>query len=163
MHDQESDPGPGIALDAEGDRSRTVTQRSGAVLKPAAAYFATVFGAGFVLGTIRVPFLVPALGERVAELIEAPIMLAVIVLAARWVVRRLCAACGGAALLAVGAIAASLVLAADVAVGIGLRGMTLAQVFLERDAVSGAVYYLLILLFAAMPAIASRWRPTGGR
>jgi hypothetical protein len=129
------------------------------VLKPAAAYFGLVFGAGFLLGTIRVPFLVPSFGERIAELIEAPIMLFVIVLAARWVVRRLCAGCGGAALLGVGAIAASLVLAADVAVGIGLRGMTLAQVFLERDAVSGTVYYLLIALFAAMPTIVSRWRP----
>ncbi len=128
------------------------------MLRAAAAYFGLVFGAGFVLGTIRVPFLVPAFGERIAELIEAPIMLAVIVLAARWVVRRFCTGCGGAALLATGGIAAGFVLAADVAVGVGLRGMTLAQVFTERDPVSGTVYYLLVTLFAAMPAIVSRWR-----
>jgi len=134
----------------------------GSVLKPAAAYFGLVFGTGFVLGAIRVPFLVPAFGDRIAELIEAPLMLVAIVLAARWVVRRPCAGCGPATLLAVGAIAAGLVLAADVAVGLGLRGMTLAQVFFDRDAVSGAVYYALIALFAAMPAIVGR-RGAGGR
>jgi hypothetical protein len=40
--------------------------------------------------------------------------------------------------------------------------MTLAQVFFDRDAVSGAVYYALIALFAAMPAILGR-RGAGGR
>ena len=37
----------------------------------AAAYFILVFGAGFVLGSIRLPFLVPRLGERTAELLLA--------------------------------------------------------------------------------------------
>ena len=59
-----------------------------ASFKAAVAYFALVLGAGFVLGTIRVPFLVPRLGERYAELLEMPIMFVVIVLAARYVVRR---------------------------------------------------------------------------
>ena len=43
-------------------------------IKAGIAYFALVFGAGFVLGMIRVPFLVPRLGERVAELVEMPFM-----------------------------------------------------------------------------------------
>lgn len=128
----------------------------GKVLKPAAAYFGLVFGAGFVLGSIRVPFLVPVLGDRAAELIEAPLMLIAIVLAARWVVRRFCARCGRATLLGVGTIAAGLVLAADVAVGVGLRGMSVAQVFTDRDPVSGAVYYGLIGLYALMPWIFGR-------
>jgi hypothetical protein len=37
-------------------------------------YFALVFGTGFVLGSVRVPFLVPHLGVRVAELIETRFM-----------------------------------------------------------------------------------------
>jgi len=121
------------------------------LLKPAAAYFGLVFGTGFVLGAIRVSFLVPLLGDRIAELAEAPLMLVAIALAARWVVRRLCRHCGRGSLLAVGGIAAAAVLAADVGVGVGLRGMSWAQVFLERDPVSGAVYYALIALYALMP------------
>lgn len=39
------------------------------ILKAGALYFALVFGTGLVLGMIRVPFLVPRLGVRIAELI----------------------------------------------------------------------------------------------
>jgi hypothetical protein len=48
------------------------------------AYFALVLAAGFVFGCFRVLLIVPRVGER----IEAPMMLAAIVLAARWVVPR---------------------------------------------------------------------------
>jgi hypothetical protein len=45
-------------------------------------YFALVFGAGFVLGPIRILFLVShvrcVVGLRVAELMEFPVMLVVI-------------------------------------------------------------------------------------
>ena len=46
-------------------------------------------------------------------------------------------------------------LAGELAVGIGLRGMTAADVILNRDPVSGTAYYLSLLLFAAMPWIVS--------
>ena len=46
-------------------------------------YFALVFGASFVLGTIRTLWVVPR-GTRTAELMEVPIMLAVTIVAARW-------------------------------------------------------------------------------
>ena len=127
-----------------------------ALPKSAATYFGLVFGTGFLLGMLRVPFLVPLVGDRAAELIEAPLMLTAIVLSARWVARRPCAGCSPPTLLAVGAVAAGLVLAADLAVGVFLRGMTPAQVFADRDPVSGAVYYALICLFALMPAIVRR-------
>ena len=48
-------------------------------------YFALVFAAGFVLGPFRILWAVPRFGERIAALMEAPIMLVVIVLAARWI------------------------------------------------------------------------------
>ena len=61
------------------------------VLKAGISYFALVFGAGFVLGPIRLLWLVPRVGTRTAELLEMPVMLAVIIVAARWLVRRLAA------------------------------------------------------------------------
>ena len=56
-------------------------------LEAGVLYFAVVFAAGFVLGTIRTLWVVPRLGVRTAELIEAPIMFGISILAARWVVR----------------------------------------------------------------------------
>ena len=58
------------------------------ILKAGAVYFALVFGAGFALGTIRTLWVVPTVGTRTAELMETPIMLVVVVLAAGWIVRR---------------------------------------------------------------------------
>jgi hypothetical protein len=128
------------------------------VIRAALAYFALVFGAGFALGTIRVPFLVPAVGARLAELIEMPLLLLVIAIVARWLEGRFGARMSPVAWLAAGALAAVGVLAADLGVGIGLRGMTAWQVFFERDPVSGTAYYLLVALCALMPWIIATWR-----
>ena len=54
------------------------------ILKAGALYFSLVFGVGFVLGAVRTLWIVPRLGTRKAELMEMPIMLFVIILAARW-------------------------------------------------------------------------------
>lgn len=125
--------------------------------KWAAIYFALVFGAGFALGPIRVLWLEPRIGARAAELVEAPFMLLAIVLAGRWVGRRVRS--GGSTMrsLGVGVTAAGVVLAADLAVGVGLRGMTVAQVFTGRDPVSGAVYYGLVALTAVAPWLFGRF------
>jgi hypothetical protein len=39
------------------------------IIRAGLVYFAFVLGAGFVLGVVRVPFLVPRIGERWAELV----------------------------------------------------------------------------------------------
>ena len=41
------------------------------VLKAAVVYFALIFGAGFALGATRILWIVPHLGTRIAELMEA--------------------------------------------------------------------------------------------
>ena len=126
------------------------------IVKPALLYFAVVFAMGFALGTIRVLLVVPLVGERTAELAEMPLMLGVIVLAARWVVRVWLPDRSFARTLAVGLSAAGLVLLADVGVGVGMRGMTLGQIFLERDPIAGAAYYVGLLVFALMPLLLSQ-------
>jgi hypothetical protein len=65
------------------DGSVTIMQ----ILKAGVLYFVVVVVAGFVLGTIRTLWLVPHVGTRMAELMEAPHMLVVTVMAARWTVR----------------------------------------------------------------------------
>lgn len=127
------------------------------ILQAAVLYFLLVFGVGFVLGIVRVLGVVPLLGERTAELLEMPLMLAVIVAAARWVVRYKLDDRQPSAL-AVGFVAMGFVLLADLAVGVWLRDMSLTEVFMNRDPVSGAAYYAALLLFALMPAALVRLR-----
>ena len=114
-------------------------------------YFGLVFATGFLLGTLRVFFLVPCLGERRAELTEMPLMIAATLLVARWLVTNRTRSWNPGTHLAAGLTAMFLVLAADIGVGIGLRAMTLTQVFLDRDPVSGSVYYLALLVFGLAP------------
>ncbi len=123
-----------------------------------AVYFLLVFAAGFVLGPVRVLWLAPKVGERAAELLEAPIMLAVIVVAARWTVQRFAMASTVGKPLLVGSIALALLLAAEFSVVLGLRGLRVGGYIAGRDPVAGAVYVLLLGLFAAMPALLCRRR-----
>jgi hypothetical protein len=83
------------------------------VLKAGALYFAVVFGAGFVLGPIRILWAVPRFGRRVAELMETPLMLAVIIVAARAIVRRLAIPPAPARRLGMGSVALALLLIAE--------------------------------------------------
>ena len=126
-------------------------------LKAGAAYFGLVFAAGFVLGTIRVPFVVPRLGERTAELLEMPLMLVVVILAARFVVRRFALARSTRVRLRVGGIALVLLLAAELLLAVALQGRSVGEYIASRDPVSGAVYLLMLLLYALMPAIRLRY------
>lgn len=125
-------------------------------LKPGFLYFLLVFGTGFVLGTVRVLLIVPLVGHRTAELLEMPLMLMATVLAARWTIRRFPERRTSAARLSIGGIALGLMLAGELAVGIGLRGMTAAEVMLNRDLVSGTAYYVSLFLFSVMPWLVPR-------
>ena len=120
-------------------------------LKAGLSYFALVFGAGFVLGTVRVPFVVPRLGMRTAELLEAPVMFAVVFFAARFVVQRFALPARGAPRLLVGATALTLLLIVEVALVVVVQRQALGAYIASRDPVSGGVYLALLALFAAMP------------
>ena len=125
-------------------------------LKASLTYFALVFGTGFLFGIIRVPFLVPRLGVRTAELIEMPFMFVAILLAARYVVRRFVLPAG--ARLATGVIALALLLTAELALVIVLQRESLAAYIASRDPVSGSVYLLMLGVFALMPRLLSNHR-----
>jgi hypothetical protein len=126
------------------------------ILKASALYFALMFGAGFVLGTIRVLWVVPSLGTRTAELMETPIMFAVIILSARWVVRRLAAPYSPFQRLAVGLVALGLLLVVEFTVVLWLQGLTIGDYMARRDPVAGTVYVVMLGLFTVMPLLVAR-------
>jgi hypothetical protein len=122
------------------------------ILKAALFYFALVFAAGFALGSIRVPLLVPRYGVRVSELLEMPIMFVVIVFAARHVTRRFSvqeiSTAAGA-----GAIAFVLLVAAELLLAFAFQGMGVGDYIASRDPVSGTVYFAMLALYALMPSL----------
>ena len=123
------------------------------VIEAALVYFALVFGLGFLLGLVRVPFIVPRLGTRKAELLEMPFMLLGILMAARFVVKQFILPYTILANLSVGLLALSLVLLAEILLVVVLQGGTVRQYLARRDPVSGSAYLVLLLIFALMPLI----------
>jgi hypothetical protein len=121
------------------------------VLRGATVYFGLVFGVGFLLGSVRVPLVVPRLGERLAELAEMPLMLLAIFVAAGYVVRRYGSAVSSRGWVLVGALALALLICAELLLAVVLAGRGVAEYIAGRDPVSGSVYVGMLLVFAAMP------------
>ena len=128
------------------------------ILKAGVLYFALVFEAGFVLGTIRTLWVMPRLGVRTAELLEQPVMLGLSLLAARWVVRHLGIPPLWPRRLALGCNALGLMLLAEFMVVLWIRGMTIRGYFESRDPVSGGAYFITLGAFAVMPILVGRAR-----
>jgi hypothetical protein len=125
-------------------------------LKAGVFYFVLVFGTGFVLGTTRTLWIVPRLGTRIAELMEAPFMLAVTILAARWIVHHLAVPSVPSSRLGMGLVALGLMLVAEFGLVLWLRGLLIKEYLATRDPVSGTVYYVLLAVFAIMPLLVGR-------
>ena len=131
------------------------------ILKAGFVYFLLVFGAGFALAFVRVPFLVPAVGVRTAELMETPFMLAVIVWASRRLARSQPALARGQRL-ATGILALACLAVAELAVAYGLGARSPSQYIASRDPVSGSVYLASLVFFAVAPALWSSWSGAHG-
>ncbi len=119
-------------------------------------YFALVFGAGFVLGVLRVLVLEPRVGERAAELAEMPVMLTVSWLAAGFVCRRYRASLNTGGRAAVAGLMALLLLVLAEAMLVAVQGLNISDYIAARDPVSGTAYLIALMLFAAMPWIPHR-------
>jgi len=126
------------------------------ILRAGVLYFLAVFGAGFVLGPIRLFWAVPRFGPRIAELMEAPFMFIVTILAARWIARRLALPPVASIRVGMGSIALGLMLVAEFTLVFWLRGLTMGEYLATRDPVSGTVYYSLLVVFAIMPLLVAR-------
>jgi hypothetical protein len=126
------------------------------ILKAGVLYFVLVFGVGFVLGPVRILWVVPRFGVRMAELLETPIMLVVTIFAARWIVRRLAVPSTAFSRLGMGFVALGLLLAAEFTLVLWLRGLSIGEYLSSRDPVSGTVYYLMLGVYAIMPFLVDR-------
>lgn len=122
-----------------------------------AVYFMLVFGVGFLLGIFRVLLVEPRVGQRIGELLEAPLMLIAIYVAALFVTRRF-RAFRQVEHLYSGLVALALLVSVEFSVVLSLRGMAIGEYLSERDPVAGAVYVVMLLIFAVMPWLVSRRR-----
>lgn len=118
-------------------------------------YFILVFTVGFVLGSVRVLWLVPLMDERYAELLEMPFMFIAIYYSARYINHRMKAS--AIQLLLIGFFALFLLLSVEFTVVLGIRGISLSEYFQTRDAVSGTVYILSLIIYMLMPYLLFRY------
>jgi hypothetical protein len=145
-----------LSLHSAAADNRLMSNLPTRTIKAGITYFVLVFGAGFVLGSIRVPFLVPRLGERAAELIEMPFMFVVVLVSARFITNRFSLPTNVLARLGAGFLALGLLVAAEVLLAVALQDRTLGEYFASRDPVSGMVYLAMLALFAVMPFVLAR-------
>jgi hypothetical protein len=123
------------------------------ILTSACLYFLIVFGVGFLLGPVRVLWLEPSLGKTAAVVVEAPFLLAAMMVAA-WKVPNWTGLNTSAGPLAVmGFVALVLQQIADLSVALGLRGMTAREQLSSFAAPEGFIYLALVIVFAAMPVL----------
>jgi hypothetical protein len=122
-------------------------------------YFAIVFGAGFLLGPIRVFWIEPRVGPTIAVLCEAPFLLAVMIVAARWIPSTLRVKRDLPSLALMGFGALGLQQVADIALGIVLRHISFAEQLAHFATASGIIYGILLMVFALMPMLSNRATP----
>jgi hypothetical protein len=140
--------------------AQTLSERANSQQSPttrlvgaAALYFLIVFGAGFVLGPIRVFWLEPVIGPAAATLCEAPLLLAAMVFAALWVPSKIGVLISIGSLLKMGLIALTILIVADVLVGTAIRGSNWADQFAYFASPAGLIYLGLLAVFTLMPAL----------
>jgi hypothetical protein len=126
------------------------------IVSAALAYFATVFGLGFALGTLRVLFVIPRIGETAAVLVELPVMLAASWVAAGWCVRRFAVPPQAAPRLAMGLLAFALVMVAELGLAMLLFGQSPAQHLASYRHFPGAAGLAAQCGYALFPALRRR-------
>lgn len=118
------------------------------------------FALGFALGTLRVLFIAPQLGEGAAVIAELPIMLAACWWWAGLIVRRYPPANRNDAL-AIGLIGFAVLMAGEFAVGVGLLGQTPAGWFGQFALPTPQLGLAAQLIAAAMPLLRRRRTKAG--
>lgn len=124
-----------------------------AAARAGAAYFAIAFAIAFVLGSLRVLFVAPRVGEFGAVLIEVPIMLTVSWLLCGWILSRIAVPGSIGVRLAMGAVAFVLLMAAEFALGIYGFGRTAGEIVSSFAGQPAQLGLAGQVGFALMPAL----------
>jgi hypothetical protein len=126
------------------------------IVAGATAYWGVVFALGFVLGTLRVLWVIPRVGLIPATLLELPIILTASWFAAGWILRRFAIESQREAL-TLGVLAFVLLMAAECALAAALVGQTPKQWLAELARPHALLGLAGQVVFALMP-----WRRAPG-
>ncbi|MEO8337665.1 MAG: hypothetical protein ABI664_21995 [bacterium] len=115
------------------------------------AYTAVVFAVAFIVGAIRVTLVAPRLGDLVAVLLEAPIVLAVSWRLSRWCVSRFHLSSDALYRGLMGAVAFVFLMALELAVSVLAFGETAEHYFAKWGTTPGIVGLATQVVFAMIP------------
>jgi hypothetical protein len=138
------------------DRSRPLSFRIFRAIEAGALYAIIVFLLGFILGTIRVLLLAPRLGETIAVIVEAPIILGASWFVCRWCVSRLDVRRAVPARSLIGLVAFLVLMSAEVGMG-AVFGRPLGDQLAAYGSLAGAIGLAAQVIFAMFPVI-QVWR-----
>lgn len=131
------------------------------VAKAGLIYFLLLFAVGWILGPIRELWAVPLFGRTAAMASEAAIMMITMVAAARWVIRRFEVPRTLSATIVMGFVALGLLIPAEIAGVVSVRGLSLKGYFASFPTARGVISLLMFLLFAVMPSLVARISAAG--
>ncbi|ASW03439.1 hypothetical protein [Paraburkholderia aromaticivorans] len=114
-------------------------------------YALSVFAIGFALGAIRILLLVPRLGDTASVSLETPVMLAVSWRMSRWSAKKHGLLTDTRGALSMGAIAAAVLMSAELATAVLCFNRTVAEYFAGFRSMAGAIGLAAQLCFASFP------------
>jgi hypothetical protein len=123
--------------------------------KAGATYFAIVYLAGFVFGTVRVLLLAPLIGEVAAVLLETPIILMASWIACRWCIKRFAVPAAAQLRLVMGGVAFGLLIVGELGVSIFVFGRSWDVTVATMASPLGLIGLSAQVIFALFPLVQS--------
>ena len=120
------------------------------------AYFLALFVLGFVLGAIRVIFVVPRFGQLAATFAEVPVMLAAALFTCRWAIARWQVPCSRATRWAMALWFLALLFAFETLLGAALFGRTATEQWAALAAPAGLLGLSAQIIAALLPVFIGR-------
>ncbi len=114
-------------------------------------YFALVFGAGFILGTVRELLITPHFGRALSILVEAPFMLLAIYVSTCLVLKHIRINRTSISHISIGLIGFILILFSDFTIGVKMRNISVHEQLNHFIDPAGIIYLGLLLVFTTMP------------